>query len=106
MVNFKFEEQSHTLSCIFNGRLDTESSFTISDPVEKTIQDNADNLPGKVLKVVFDIGGVDYIASSFIRICIRSAKKVGKGNFSIINSSPVIKKTFKIAGLDGELNVS
>jgi anti-anti-sigma factor len=106
MVNFHFEEESNTLNCIFEGRLDTERSFTISEPVDSQINKKTDGDPGPGFKVVFDIAKVDYIASSFIRICIQSAKKVGKENFSIKNSSPVIKKTFKIAGLDRELNVS
>lgn len=58
------------------------------------------------LKVVFDMKDVDYIASGFIRICMDTAKKVSRDNFSIINTSPVIKKIFKIAGLDGSLNIS
>jgi anti-anti-sigma factor len=106
MVSFNLEEKSNTLTCNFEGRLDTEHSFSISESVEAKIEDKIKEAQGSAFKVVFDIKEVDYIASSFIRICIQSAKKVGKENFSIVNSSPVIKKTFKIAGLDRELNVS
>jgi len=50
--------------------------------------------------VVFDLQGVDYIASAFLRICARISKEVGAGKFSIIHVSPNVKKIFKLAGLD------
>jgi anti-anti-sigma factor len=56
--------------------------------------------------ICFDLSEVDYISSSFLRLCISSAKDVKKGNFSIINTGPEIMKVFKIAGLEGLLNVS
>ena len=43
---------------------------------------------------------VNYIASSFIRICVTVAKQVPRGNLTIVNCDPFLKKTFKIAGLD------
>lgn len=57
------------------------------------------------LQVTFDLTEVSYIASSYIRICMATAKKLNAGNFSITNCNPFIKKTFKIAGLDDVLNV-
>lgn len=62
--------------------------------------------PQSVLKVVFDLQGVDYIASLFIRNCLLVAKAVEKENFSIVNTDHQVKKVFIIAGLDKILNVS
>ncbi len=61
--------------------------------------------PHEKLEVYFNLEKVNFITSAFIRICIISAKTVGKENFSIINSSPLIKKTLKIAGLETLMNV-
>jgi anti-anti-sigma factor len=58
------------------------------------------------IKIVFNLKDINFISSSFIRICMGTAKQVPPGNFCITNCDPFIKKTFKIAGLDGLLNVS
>ncbi len=106
MINYNLDTNSNTLFCQFVGRLDTNNTFIIAESVEKKVEDHTGDDRDATPKVVFDIERVDYIASAFIRICIKAVQKAGKVNFSIINASPMIKKTFKIAGLDEELNVS
>lgn len=106
MVNFNFDNISNTLYCRFAGRLDTENTLNISETVEEKLKGHSANDQEKAFSVVFDIAQVDYIASAFIRVCIKSVQQTGEGNFSVLNASPLIKKTFKIAGLDKELNVS
>jgi anti-anti-sigma factor len=59
--------------------------------------------PGNEL--VFDLTEVDYIASSFIRLCVNYARQSGPGGFAITNCQPFVKKTFKISGLDEILNI-
>ncbi len=56
--------------------------------------------------IVFDMDGVTYVASGFLRLCVSAARKVEKGKFSVINTDPQIMKVYKIAGLDAALNVS
>ena len=106
MINYNLDTHSNTLSCQFIGRLDTNNTSKIAESVEEKIKDHTGDNQNATPKVVFDIEQVDYIASAFIRICIKAVQKTGKTNFSIINATPMIKKTFKIAGLDEELNVS
>ena len=106
MVDFDFDALSNTLHCSYTGRLDTESTAKIAADVLEKITEHSRGDPEQVFKVIFDIARVDYIASSFIRVCLQSVRLTKKANFSIINTSPMIKKTFKIAGLDAELNVS
>ena len=106
MVNFDFDSLSNTLHCRFTGRLDTENTAHIATDVIAKITDHSGGDPEQAFKVIFDIAQVDYIASGFIRVCLQSVRVTKKDNFSIINASPMIKKTFKIAGLDAELNVS
>ncbi|MEI6456522.1 MAG: STAS domain-containing protein [bacterium] len=108
MVLFDLNAPEKQLSCKFTGRLDTSACLKISDEINMKLSEISE--PGletiRGYNIVFDLKGVNYIASSFIRICVNTAKKSEKGKFSIINSDPFIKKTFKIAGLDDTLKVS
>ena len=103
MVTFNYNEESKAITATFVGRLDTLAVQKLSEIVQV-------NLPMKEGKsedkIIFDLREVDYISSSFIRICVSIAKQAGPGQFSIIHSQPFIKKTFKISGLDEILNVS
>jgi anti-anti-sigma factor len=60
----------------------------------------ADQIKSQTGPVVFDLRGVDFVSSMFLRLCIKVIKERGQGNFSVINVEPLIKKVFKIAGLD------
>jgi anti-anti-sigma factor len=60
----------------------------------------------ETLKIIFDLEGVDFVASSFLRLSLIAAKGVTKGNFSIINTDPLVFKVYKISGLASLLNVS
>ena len=55
--------------------------------------------------VTFDMNGVGYVASSFLRICMKTAQALGKEKFELVNVGPEVKKVFKIAGLDRELTI-
>ncbi len=55
--------------------------------------------------VTFDLAGVKFISSAFLGLCVRAYQKTGDAGFEIINVEPKIKRVFKIAGLDGMLNV-
>ena len=104
MVEFHFDEAAQTLLCRFDGRMDTVVS---SAAVEKF---NAElgGLQARTesLKIIFDIGGVDYVASSFLRLSLIAAKGVAKGHFSIIHADPQVLKVYRISGLSSLLNVS
>lgn len=84
--------------CTFNKKMDTAEC--VKD--ELGILDKVKNAE----KIIFDMEGVEYIASSFLRICRKAADEVEEGNFKIINTGPPISKVFKIAGLTALLNVS
>ncbi len=106
MANLKYDIERHQLDCFFIGKLDTQQSQEIQPVVEFEIETCQDRKPDENLKICFDFAEVEFITSTFIRICVAAAKTAGKQNFSIINTNPLIKKTLKIAGLDEELNVS
>jgi len=93
----------------FSGHMDTVTSMEAGDIINSKLAEftgsfNPDSIT--TLNVVFDLKEVNFISSSFIRICIRMVKRTESGKFCIINCDPVIKKTFKIAGLDELMKVS
>jgi anti-anti-sigma factor len=103
MVTFDYNTEERVFTATYSGRLDTLAVQKVSEMIQV-------NLPVKDGKsedrIVFDLRDVDYISSSFIRICVSVAKQAGPGQFSIAHCQPFIKKTFKISGLDDILNVT
>jgi anti-anti-sigma factor len=77
----------------FEGRLDTAKCLKIEAEVR-------DNIINANAPVVFDLGCVDFVSSSFLRLCIYAHKQAGTDGFKIINAGPSIKRVFKIAGLE------
>jgi anti-anti-sigma factor len=109
MTTANYNENKNEIGFSFTGKLDTVTSLQVGEMIRDKIAeftgiDFHEASPG--VNVVFDLAEVNYIASSFIRICLDMAKRTGASNFSIINCDPFIKKTFKIAGLDEILKVS
>jgi anti-anti-sigma factor len=104
MVVCHFDEETQTLLCRFDGRMDTVMSGTVA--AEFNAKLNGQKGKTERLRIIFDLKGVDYVASSFLRLSLVAAKSVRKSNFSIINAEPQVLKVFKIAGLASLLNVS
>lgn len=93
------KEDNGTMTCVFSGRMNTVNCMEIQDECNKKIQSHDG-------KLVFDMKDVEYISSSFLRLCASAADTAGTGNFSVSNVNPNVKKVFKIAGLEEKLNVS
>jgi anti-anti-sigma factor len=103
MVTFNYSLEGKLLTATFAGRLDTLAVQKLSEIIQVNLTAK-EGTPGE--KIIFDLKDVDYISSSFIRICVAVAKQAGAGRFAIKHCQPFIKKTFKISGLDEILNVS
>lgn len=97
-----FRKSENTLHCVLNGRLGLDSTEGLSQKIQNEIVESGID----DLKINFNLKDVDYVSSSFIRICVATAKQLDDGNFSITNTNPLIKKVFKITGLHEILNVS
>ncbi len=104
MVEFDFDEATQTLLCRFNGRMDTVNADLATEQVNAKLSEF--HAVAATLQIVFDLGGVDYVASSFLRLCILAAKGVPKGNFSVIHTDPQVLKVFTITGLASVLRVT
>jgi anti-anti-sigma factor len=105
--SFIFDAAAKSIKCTFKGKMDTLRSNGAMEAFKKEFESLlGSGVSAEELNIYFDLSEVDYISSSFLRLCISSARDVKKGNFSIINTGPEIMKVFKIAGLEGLLNVS
>ena len=103
MLTFNHNTEAKVITLTFTGRMDFLAVAKLTEIIEAepVMKDwKPEN------KIVFDLSEVDYIASSFIRICVSHAKQAGPGRFSIVNCQPFVKKTFKISGLDEILNIT
>ena len=102
MVQYNLESDitdEPTLICAFTERLDTARCLEIEEELFNKVRESKAPL-------VFNLQGVDYVASGFLRMCLRAAKEVGLGNFSVINVHPNVKKVFKIAGFDKQISIT
>ena len=55
--------------------------------------------------VTFDLTGVTYVSSAFLRICIKTVHAFGQEKVELVNMAPEIKKVFKISGLDSQVAI-
>jgi len=106
MLKTNYIKDENKLICTFSGHISgllCDELATKIDSQMAQIKETGSNQDQ--LQIAFDLTDVSYIASSYIRICMATAKKLKPGKFSVINCNPFIKKTFKVAGLDEILHV-
>ena len=89
-------EPQEKLVIRFEGSLDTAKCDEIEADVRGAVA-------GSTAPVVFDLDGVDFVSSAFLRLCIYARQQAGDHGFQIVNVGPYIKRVFKIAGLDAML---
>jgi anti-anti-sigma factor len=91
MVNF--ETSGSQLRVTFSGKMDTKACLEMTPQIEKAVAASTSG-------VVFDLKGVDYVCSAFLRICLQAAKLKGADAFSLANVNPPVMLVLKTAGLD------
>lgn len=89
--------------CKFNGEMDTVACKEIDEDFTTVLNECTEN--DAVIPLELDVDGVDYVASSFLRLCGKAAKRLGTENLKIVNITPHVKKVFKIAGLADHMNI-
>jgi anti-anti-sigma factor len=94
---FSIKKGKERWMCRFPQRIDTAACEDIQAGIESGRRDDS--------PVDFDMSGVAYVSSSFLRICLLTAQKTGPKRLRIKNVSPEVKKVFKIAGLDKHLDI-
>jgi anti-anti-sigma factor len=95
---FTFTTGSGRLVCTFPRHMDTVACEKYQAQIDEQVT-------RAQTPVTFDMNGVDYVSSSFLRICVKTAQALGEGRFELINVGPEVKKVFKIAGLDRDLTI-
>ncbi|HBT78454.1 MAG TPA: hypothetical protein DEB39_16355 [Planctomycetaceae bacterium] len=91
-----FEEIGDALHCFFEAELNSDVCSRIEDPLAEQVAARLKTKPA--LQVVFDLKGVRYISSAFLRLCLYHCKSVGIKNFRIVNTPEDIKRVFLVAG--------
>lgn len=100
----EFLESGGALRCLFTGRLDgTVCSEIEPDLYRRIAEFRRENA---VAELIFDLAGVNYISSAFLRICLIHCKSIGKSRFSVVGTSEEIHKVFHISGFSEIMRVS
>lgn len=55
--------------------------------------------------IIFDLAEVEFVSSAFLRLCFFAQHQAGKNGFQIINVQPMVKRVFKIAGVENVLHI-
>jgi anti-anti-sigma factor len=77
----------------FSGQLSFAACETLDGEMDMALQEEPET-------VVFDLAEVTFIGSTFIRLCLKTFKKMGREHFRIVNVSPAVQRIFVMAGLD------
>lgn len=84
--------------CIrFTGCMDTAKCGDMEAEVLAALESAGDR------PIVYDLGGVEFVSSAFLRFCVLAGRRAGPAGFRVVNVDPLVKRVFKIAGLDGML---
>jgi anti-anti-sigma factor len=90
-MSVKCELKNGIVTCVLKGRLDTQSVKTLETELLDAVND--------AKSVIFDMEDVEYICSSFIRLCGKVAQDISSFSVSFINLNDDILKILKITGL-------
>ena len=97
-ATWTFEQSNGQLRVVLQGRLDTDNCGRLSEPLLEALRMAEP-------PVVFDLAEVPFVASSFLRICLQTIQLHGSGSLRLQHLDPSIRKVFKIAGLDGPIQL-
>jgi anti-anti-sigma factor len=93
---FQACESQEEVRIAFDEQLDTAKCVEIEAAVRSAVD-------GANSPVVFDLTRVNFVSSSFLRLCVYAARQAENRGFQVVNAEPSVKRVFKIAGLDAML---
>ena len=97
MVEYKSEDGK--LICCFAGRIDTAATMELENELIEKVQHAK-------CSVIFDFANLEYIASSFLRTCVKAARVVaGHSKLTVINASENILHILKMTGFDKMMDI-
>jgi anti-anti-sigma factor len=86
-------QEGNSVRIRFSGQLAFAACDALDGEIEAVLQKEPES-------VVFDLAEVTFIGSIFIRLCLKTFKKMGREHFRIVNVSPAVQRIFVMAGLD------
>ena len=92
----KVKDVQGRLVCTFPERMDTLACDTHGPQL-------LDEIAQAQKPVTFDMKGVIYVASSFLRLCLCTLKTLGPEKLVLDNTSPEVKKALALAQMDSFL---
>jgi len=94
----EYKKEDGKFICIFSGRIDTASAMEIEN-------DFLDNIQRAGVPILFDFSDLEYVASAFLRICVKVARVAGPTKVKVINASKDILHVFSMTGFDKLLDM-
>ncbi|MBN1863910.1 MAG: STAS domain-containing protein [Victivallales bacterium] len=91
MIDYRSE--GGNLVCSFHGRIDTKAAEDLENGLLDKIQLSKE-------QVVFDFADLEYVASAFLRTCVKVARLASPGRVRIINASEEILHVYHMTGFD------
>ena len=98
-----FSEIDNTLCCSFPGRLDEYACFAFEQELLSRTAEFKNR--HEDAKIIFDLDGVVFASSAFLRICLIQLKTFGTLNFTITNVAGGIYEVFYVSGFTEIMNV-
>lgn len=81
--------------CIhFVGCMDTAKCNEMEAVIVSSLESAGDR------PIVYDLARVEFVSSAFLRLCVLAQRRAGEAGFRVVNVDPLVKRVFKIAGLD------
>ena len=101
MVILHYDKAEEKLIFKFSGNLDSNNCPAIKDTIENELEKIFGTTKiSKDFKIVFDLEKSEYVSSVFLRIILMNAKKVNRGNFTVVNANPFVKQLLHTTGFD------
>jgi anti-anti-sigma factor len=92
-LSFEIERDNSTLTVKLSGEADLYGSTYLKQGLARKL--------GRVRKIVFDLEGLDFADSYFLRVLIGLRKRLGGvSSVKVINAKSHVNRIFVITGLD------
>ena len=93
-----YEKKGEELICRFSGRMDTTAAMSAEDEL-------IDKAQHAGVPVVFDFTDLEYVASSFLRSCVKVVRVAGSTKIKVIGASEEILRIFDMTGFGKLMNI-
>ena len=83
------------------GRLDAAQAPAASKAIEKILK-------GNVSRILFDLGGLEYLSSGGLRVILGAAKEMKRkeGKIALCALNEYVKEIFEVSGFDSLIPIS